>query len=91
MHIMRDQKVEYPKLRDMQLLHQKQVEAYYQLLVTHVGMVVKVPIPLKGKAFPSDEDYTNSRTIWEETKNLLTMMGIKHTSYAYVFGISVDE
>ena len=91
MHIMRDQKVEYPKPRDMKLMHQKQVEAYYQLLVTHVGMVIKVPIPLRGKAIPSDEDYNNSSDIFKETKELLTMMGIKHTTFSENFGIRVDE
>ena len=91
MHIMKDQKVEYPKPRDMKLMHQKQVEAYYQLLVTHVGMVIKVPIPLRGKAIPSDEDYNNSSDIFKETKELLTMMGIKHTSFDSVFGLRIDE
>lgn len=91
MHIMRNQKVEYPKPRDMKLLHQKQVEAYYHLLVTHVGMVIKVPIPLRGKAIPSDEDYNNTAAIWKETQELLTMMGIKHTTFNDHFGIRVDE
>ena len=88
---MRDQKVEYPKPRDMQLLHQKQVEAYYQLLVTHVGMVVKVPIPLRGGAIPTDHDYENSKKIWKETKDLLSMMGIKYSSFHDNFGIKVEE
>ena len=90
-HIMKGQKVEYPTPADLKLRHQKQVEAYYQLLVTHVGMVIKVPIPLHGRAIPSDHDYNNSKTIWEETKELLTMMGIKHTTYVENFGIKIDE
>lgn len=91
MHIMKGSKIEYPKPRDMKLLHQKQVEAYYHLLVTHVGMIIKVPIPLRGKAIPSDEDYNNTAAIWKETQELLTMMGIKHTTFNENFGIRVDE
>lgn len=91
MTLMRGQKVEYPKPRDLALLHQKQVEAYYQLLVGNVGMIIKVPIPLRGKIIPSNEDYNNSADIWKETKELLTMMGIKHTSFSENFGLRIDE
>ena len=91
MHIMKGSKIEYPLPKDLKLLHQKQVEAFYQLLVTHVGMVIKVPIPLRGKAIPSDDDYNNSAAIWKETKELLSMMGIKHTTFSENFGIRVDE
>ena len=91
MHIMKESKIEYLLSKDLKLLHQKQVEAYYQLLVTHVGMVIKVPIPLRGKAIPSVEDYSNSEAIWKETKNLLSMMGIKYTPFSEYFGLRIDE
>ena len=91
MHIMKESKIEYPLPKDLKLLHQKQVEAYYQLLVTHVGMVIKVPIPLRGKAILSVKDYSNSEAIWKETKNLLSMMGIKYTPFSEYFGLRIDE
>lgn len=91
MHIMKGQKTVYPVPKDTKLLFQKQVEAFYQNLMSHVGMVVKVPIPLREKGIPSDEDYKNSESIWKETHQLLSMMGIKHTTFPQFFGIRIDE
>lgn len=72
-------------------LRQKQVEAYYMLLLKSVGRTVYVPIPLRNQPIPSKEDYENSVAIWQQTKDFLTMIDIKHTWYADRLGIRIEK
>lgn len=72
-------------------LHYKQVEAYYTLLMKHPGRTLRVPIPLRGEPLPSQEDYDNSVLIWQEARDLLKMMGVKHDSFKENLGIRIHN
>ena len=91
MHIMKGSKIEYPLPKDLKLLHQKQVEAFYMRLMDNVGFAVRLPVPLRGHAIPPDEDYQKTLQIFKEVKELLQMMGIKHSSDQNALTITVLE
>ena len=71
--------------------HDKQVEAYYKLVTTHIGKEIRVPIPLRGEPIPTQEDYENSVLIWTKVQEILQMMGIPHLSSAHNLSIRVQK
>ena len=91
MHIMKGSKIEYPLPKDLKLLHQKQVEAFYMQLMGNIGFAVRLPVPLRGHAVPTDENYQKTLQIFKEVKELLQMMGIKHTADQNALTITVIE
>ena len=72
-------------------LHLRQVQAYYSKVLRIPGRMVHVPIPLRGEPIPSQEDYDNSKAIWQEVKLMLGLLGIEHTCDSDRFGIRISK
>lgn len=72
-------------------LHQRQVEAYYRKVLHVPERMCYVPIPLRGAPIPTQEDYDNSKAIFEEVKLMLGLSGIKFTVDPDKFGIRMEK
>lgn len=67
-----------------------QIQAYIQLLLKNEGFGVRLPIPLRGKALPSAEDYQASHRIWRKTLDILRVMGMTASGIEAQLTITVE-
>lgn len=68
---------EQPPSQDPEVVEDRQVQAYYLQLMNNVGFSVRLPVPLRGKSTPSEEDYQKSLQVFRKTKEILLVMGYK--------------
>lgn len=91
MHIMKGQKLEFPKEKDLKKQYELQVQEFVKQLMENQGFYIKAPVQIMRKAMSDQDAIQEAQIVWKHTCELLEMMGIPYESNINIFSIRVIE